>query len=148
MKVSQIVTKMACIINIHIQPMLLGMISRDTKNDAVMKYISCHKFRARVKAHCFGNLVNIFNSEEVCFHQLYLVHAYAKYCVVYSELCSCNSYLKLLCFGFIVDVLLPEVCIMLSHTKIIYFTMCIMFVVFIILLGGNSLHNESLWSNI
>ena len=50
--------------------------------------------------------------------------------------------------GFIVDVVLPEVCV-LSHERIIYlYMMCIMFIVFIILLDDNSLHNESLWSNI
>ena len=64
--------------------MLLGMISRDTTNDVVKKYISCRKFRARMKLHSFGSLLNTFDSEEVCFHQLNLVHTYAKNCVIYT----------------------------------------------------------------
>lgn len=40
---------------------------RDNKYDVVVKYISCPKYRARMKAHSFGNLLDHINGDEVHF---------------------------------------------------------------------------------
>ena len=52
------------------------------------------------------------------------------------------------CFGFVIDVLLPEVsCCSHIETPVTY-RMCTMFVVLITLLGGNPVTKESIWSYI
>ena len=52
------------------------------------------------------------------------------------------------CFGFIVDLLLPELCNGLTNAIIVYLHDVYNICYFFILVCGNSLHNKSQWSNI
>ena len=51
--------------HVHTQPLLLKIVIGDHKTDVINKYIRCPKFRASMKAKAFGNLLGVFDSQEV-----------------------------------------------------------------------------------
>ena len=51
--------------HIHIQPLLVGILTGEEKSEEVCKYITCPKFRATMKAKSLGNLLDMFDSMEV-----------------------------------------------------------------------------------
>ena len=48
-----------------IQPSVLKIITGECKTDVVMNYITSPKFREGMRASSFGNLLDIFSTEEV-----------------------------------------------------------------------------------
>ena len=61
----QSLIKMLIEFELLLQPSLLKVITGEYKTDAVMKYITSPNFRERKRASSFGNLLDIFSTEEV-----------------------------------------------------------------------------------
>lgn len=51
--------------HVHTQPLLLKIVIGDHKTDVISNYIRSPKFRASMKANSFGNLLGVFDSQEV-----------------------------------------------------------------------------------
>ena len=53
------------ITSMHIQKLLLKIVSGDHKTDLICKYIRCPNFRAVMKAKSSGNLPEVFHTQQV-----------------------------------------------------------------------------------
>ena len=51
--------------HVHTQPLLLKIVNGDHKTDVISNYIRCPKFRSAMKTKAFGNLLGVFDSQEV-----------------------------------------------------------------------------------
>ena len=87
------------ILYLILQPVLLKMATGKHQNETLSQYISCPKFRARMKTMSFGCLVNHFSMEEVIYSSklLYLnVASTILYCSTHAE-ATVVYYSKWLC---------------------------------------------------
>ena len=84
--------------HVHTQPLLLKIVKGDHKTDVITNYIRCPKFRTTMKAKAFGNLLGVFNSQEVTelsnhdFSMLVLVSPHAD-----AAAGGCNGGLRIRC---------------------------------------------------